>query len=65
MEQKTAIPGFYKVDESLVINKDNDGLKAYKKRKLKETRVNKMQYELSDLKNDIKEIKELLRGLVK
>lgn len=65
MEQKTDVPGFYKVDESLIINKDNDSLQAYKKRKLKESRVNKMHYELKDLKNDIKEIKELLKGLIK
>lgn len=65
MEQKTDVPGFYKVDESLIINKDNDALKAYKKRKIKESRVNNIHYELNNLKSDIKEIKELLKGLIK
>lgn len=65
MEQKTNVPGFYKVDESLVINKDNEGLKAYKKRKIKEAKLNRLQHELNYLKEDLKEIKELLKGLTK
>lgn len=65
MEQKTAIPGFYKVDESLVINKDNEALNAYKKRKLKERRIESLQEELCSMKDDIQEIKQLLKGLIK
>lgn len=65
MEQKTIVPGFYKVDESLVINKDNEALKAYKNRKIKESRVNRINDELNNLKCDIKEIKDILKGLIK
>jgi hypothetical protein len=65
MEQKTAIPGFYKVDESVVINKDNDALKAYKARKEKERMIKDVQVEVQNLKSDINEIKQMLRGLVK
>lgn len=63
--QKTATPGFYKVDESLVINKDNEALAAYKKRKLKEKRIEHLQTEINELKTNITEIKELLQRLVK
>lgn len=64
-EEKTEIPGLYKVDESLVINKDDIGLKNYKKIKARSARVDRVQEELKTLKNDINEIKEILRGLVK
>lgn len=65
MEQKTELPGFYKVDEGLIINKDNESLTAYKKNKLKEYKVNKLQAEISSLKNDVSEIKEMLKRIVK
>lgn len=65
MAQKTNVPGFYKVDESIVINKDNEALRLYKKRKVKENKINRLENDLDDLKNDISEIKSLLKGLVK
>jgi peptidoglycan hydrolase CwlO-like protein len=65
MEQKTEIPGLYKVSEGIIINKDNDALATYKKRKLREHKLDSMQEEMTSLKNDINEIKELLRSLIK
>jgi len=63
MEQKTAIPGFFKVDESVVVNKDSDALRAYKKQKHREMRIDRIQTELTEVKDDIQEIKEMIRGL--
>lgn len=65
MDEKTKIPGFYKVDESTVINKDTEALKAYKKRKSKMRKVDKMEEDIAELKNSMNEIKDLLKGLVK
>lgn len=65
MEQKTEIPGLYKVGEGIIINKDNDALAIYKKKKLREHKLDSMQEEVTSLKNDINEIKELLRSLIK
>lgn len=65
MEQKTSIPGLYKVDESLVINKDSEGLKKYKKIKARAARVDVVQNELKVLKKEVDEIREILKGLVK
>lgn len=65
MEQKTSVPGFYKVDDSVVINKDNDALKAYKARKEKERLIKDVQVQLDVLKTDMYEIKQLLKGLIK
>lgn len=65
MERKTEIPGIYKVTDGILINKDNDGLQAYKMRKQKDIKINKMEDDISSLKNDLQEIKSLLRGLVK
>ncbi len=62
---KTEAPGFYKSCDGILINKDNEALDAYKKRKLKEHRLEVMINEIDTLKNDISEIKELLKGLVK
>lgn len=65
MEQKTKLPGFYKVDESLIINKDNEALAAYKKRKAKEYKIKKLESDITTIKKDMEEIKDLLRGLIK
>ena len=64
MEQKTSIPGFYKVDESVVINKDNDALKAYKLKKEKDRLIKDIQVEVNELKSDITEIKQMIKGLM-
>jgi hypothetical protein len=65
MERKTEVSGIYKVSEGVLINKDNNSLKAYKMRKLKDRRVENIEEELSGLRQDMEEIKALLRGLVK
>lgn len=63
--QKTEVPGFYKSRDGILINKDNDALAAYKKRKIKEHKLDTIFDEMDSLKSDITEIKELLKGLVK
>lgn len=65
MDKKTEIPGIYKRSEGVLINKDNDALKAYKNRRLREKRLDDLQDEVSTLKDDMKEIKSLLLQLVK
>jgi len=64
-DQKTEVPGLYKVSEGVLINKDNDALKAYKKRKAKERKIEALEEDVQSMKNDLQEIKELLRGLTK
>jgi len=65
MEYKTDMPGYYKVDESVVINRDNDALNTYKKKKMKDIKLVKLENDLSSLKSDMEEIKQLLKGLSK
>lgn len=65
MEKKTEVPGFYKSIEGFVINKDNEALQAYKNRKAKETKIYDIEETVNKLQNDISEIKELLKGLVR
>ena len=62
---KTEISGFYKTSEGVIINKDNAALAAYKAKKEKNAKLNNMEKDVDELKSDIKEIKELLKGLVK
>jgi hypothetical protein len=63
--EKTEVPGIYKERDGILINRDNKALAAYKKRMKKEKAIDDMQIEMAELKNDLQEIKDLLKGLVK
>ena len=63
MEQKTEVPGIYKVTDGILINKDNTALQIYKNKKQRERRIDEIQNDVASLKDDIQEIKQLLRGL--
>lgn len=66
MEHKTDVPGIFKNPATgALINKDNKALQAYKLRKQKEVRFDMLEKDITVLKSDMQEIKELLRGLVK
>ncbi|NDB60107.1 hypothetical protein EB001_16900 [bacterium] len=64
-ERPTDVPGIFKTSEGVLINKDNDALKAYKIRKIKENKINIIESDMEQIKTDMHEIKELLRGLLK
>jgi hypothetical protein len=64
-ERPTDVPGIFKTSEGILINKDNDALKAYKIRKIKENKLNIIESDMDQLKTDMLEIKELLKGLLK
>jgi len=60
MAKKTAIPGIYKVTEGVLINKDNDALRAYKARKKKDRQIEEVKNEVNEMRKDISDIKGLL-----
>ena len=62
---KTEVPGIYKVREGVLINTDNKALAAYKNKKRREQNIDKMQEDIHLLKNDLQEIKDLLKGLAR
>lgn len=62
---KTQVPGFYKTKEGVVINKDNVALTAYKKQKERVRKVDELEEDLKNIKSDLDDIKELLKGLVR
>lgn len=62
---KTEVPGIYKVREGVLINTDNKSLNAYKNKKRREHMVDEMHEELKTVKNDLQEIKDLLKGLAR
>jgi hypothetical protein len=64
MEQKTEVPGIYKAEEGVLINKDNLALQAYKNRKNRERRLYKVEEDLTSLKTDISELKDLMKGFL-
>ena len=66
---KTEVPGIYKANDGVLINKDNEALQNYKKRRngvrAKENKINTLEEKVDSLSNDIEEIKNLLKKLVK
>ena len=65
MEQKTEIPGIYKVGEGVLINKDNTALEKYKLRRAKEVKINQYEERLDNMESSLNEIRNLLQALVK
>jgi seryl-tRNA(Sec) selenium transferase len=64
-EQKTDVPGVYRSSDGFLINKDNAALEAYRKKRNREKELDTLTDDVKTLKEDMQEIKELLRGLVK
>lgn len=62
---KTEKPGIYKERDGILINKDEEGLHAYKKQKMQALKIKAFEEDLINLKEDISEIKTLLKALVK
>lgn len=62
---KTEVPGIYKVREGVLINTDNNSLAAYKNKKKRDQRVDEMEQDMQIMKNDLQEIKDLLKGLAR
>ena len=56
---KTEVPGFYKSHDGVLINKDNDALAAYKKKKLKEHRLDNVLEDIDTLKRSEEHTSEL------
>lgn len=58
--QKTKYEGIYKQRDGVLLNMDNEALKAYKAKKEKERRSITTEKKVEMLENDIREIKEML-----
>jgi polyhydroxyalkanoate synthesis regulator phasin len=65
MSQKTDVPGIFKEREGVLINKDNDALMAYKIKLQRAREADALREDVTELKKDIQEIKDLLKGLIK
>ena len=67
MELKTDVEGLYKVRDGILINKDNEALKAYKALKKKnalmftlEKKCNELEQKVLSLEQELQKIKERL-----
>lgn len=65
IEAKTEVQGLYKASDGILINKDEASLNKYKAERNHLRRMKMMENDLNTLKEDMAEIKNLLRGLVK
>ena len=64
MSIKTDVPGVYKDGEGVLINKDNEALRAYRHQKMQRNKYSEIEEEVKVIKSDLHEIKELLKGLM-
>jgi len=69
--KKTEIPGVYKVQEGILVNKDTEALEKYKRRRdakrRTERQINTLEQKVSKidkLESDLEEIKSLSKKLV-
>lgn len=63
MQTKTEIPGLYKDDATgALINKDNNALTAYKKRKEMDRRIQMIEKRLESLESLIEQMSQSFRG---
>lgn len=62
---KTNVPGIYKVSEGVLINTDNTSLSAYKNKKRREAMIDDMRDDMQTMKEELQEIKDLLKGLAR
>lgn len=64
---KTEIPGIYKASDGILINKDNDSLRKYRKRreilKAKDSKINTLEDRVNSLSCEMEEIRTLLKKL--
>jgi hypothetical protein len=61
---KTDIPGIYKEEDGILVNKDNAALNRYREKKAKLKKLNSVETRLESMENDITMIKEILLKLV-
>lgn len=68
-KEEKALPtdrtGIYKIGKGTLINRDTDALNSYKKRKRKMQEIDDLRGNVCELKKDIEEIKQLLKGLTR
>lgn len=64
-DAKTDIPGIYRSPEGFLINKDSNALAAYKARKKRDSELDNIKEDVSSLKDDMTEIKEMLKKVLK
>ena len=63
--QKTEIKGIVKAGEGVLLNVDAESLANYKKRKLKELKINRLEEEVGELKSMLTEVMTILMGINK
>jgi len=68
MENKTEVPGIYKVTEGILINKDNEALHQYKLKKARmreqDNKINTLESKVDGLSQSMSDIKTLLETML-
>lgn len=62
--KKTEVPGVYKPKEGVLVNRDNLALLQYKKKKQQMQKMDSIEEEVSNLRSELSEIKELLQRIL-
>lgn len=63
MSTRTEIAGIFKENGAL-LNKDNDGLQAYKARKRQAKKIGEIEQDLHEVKESLHELKGMIRSFL-
>lgn len=61
MAARTEVAGIYKEKEGILLNKDTEALRSYKRQKANNKKLNEVINEVSDIRDDILELKNMFR----
>lgn len=62
--QKTQYAGMMKIEDGIILQNDNMALNEYKKTKMRNRALNNYENDIEFIKNELKEIKEILQKMV-
>lgn len=66
--QKTEVPGIYKQAEGILVNKDDDALQKYRRRREtqreKDLKINNLESKVDNLVKELEQLKTLLVKMV-
>lgn len=64
MDKETTVEGLFRTDNGAIINKNNDALLSYKKKKEQSKKMQELEQKVDMINNDINDIKNLILQLI-
>jgi hypothetical protein len=64
MDKPTTVNGIFRTDSGALINKNNDALLSYKRKKEQSRKMETLEKKVDEMTNDMNEIKAMLYQLI-